>query len=74
MNGLDLLVWIVCLPFLYGCVLIANALDNAPRISETDPAGVSRLDALDGVGQMLSDAVAHEARMTARAERIGGAS
>jgi hypothetical protein len=74
MNGLDLLIWIVCLLFLYGCVLIANALDNAPRISETDPAGISHLDALDGVGWSLQDSVAHEARMTARAERIGGAS
>jgi hypothetical protein len=74
MNGLGLLLWIVGLLVVWGCVMIADAYCNAPRIAETDPAGISRFDALDGVGQMLSDSVAHEARMTARAERLGGAS
>jgi hypothetical protein len=74
MNGLHLLLWIIGLLFLYGMYLLANAYDNAPRISEKDPAGISHLDALDGVGWSLQDSVAHEARMTARAQRIGGAS
>jgi hypothetical protein len=74
MNGLHLLLWIVGLLFLYGMYLLATARDNALLVSETDPAGISRLDTLDGVGWSLSDSVAHEARMTARAERIGGRS
>jgi hypothetical protein len=74
MNGLHLLLWIVGLLFLYGMYLLANARDNAPLVSESDPAGISRFDAADGVGWSLADAAAHEARMMARAERIGGAS
>jgi hypothetical protein len=70
-DGLNLLLWLIGLMVLAGCTVFAYCLDAAPLIADDDPAGISRWDALDGVGRALVESDAHEARMTARATNIG---
>lgn len=64
MNGVELLAWIVGLTFLFLCYRTAIWFDRLP----VQAGECSRLDELDGLPHGV---VEHEARMDARAERLG---
>lgn len=64
MNGLLFLPWLIGLPFLALCVWFAHLVDSAP----VEAGEYSHMDHLDGLPHGAAE---HEARMDARAARLG---